>query len=120
MERRRTILLYKHYFTMFYAPLSIGVRNKIKYVFKILEGEDNIPAKFFKHIEKGLYEIRIEYEGNIYRIFCCLDEGQIIVLFNGFQKKTQKTPRKELDLAIKIMKEYFKEKEGNYERNIFK
>lgn len=99
---------------MFYTPLPIGVRNKIKYVLKVLQVEENIPVRFFKHIEsvKGLYEIRVEYESNIYRIFCCQDEGRIIVLFNGFQKKSQKTPSKEIKVATRIMKEYFKQKKG--------
>ena len=61
----------------------------------------------------GLYEIRIEYGSNIYRIFCCFDEGNIIVLFNGFQKKSQKTPQTEIQKAIKIKKEYFEEKTKN-------
>ena len=60
---------------------------------------------------EGLYEIRIEFQGNIYRIFCCFDEGQIIVLFNGFQKKSQKTPAGEIERALKIMTEYFDEKQ---------
>lgn len=55
----------------------------------------------------GLFEIRIEYESNIYRIFCCFDEGQLVVLFNGFQKKTQKTPIGEIEKAMKLKKEYF-------------
>ena len=55
----------------------------------------------------GLFEIRIEYESNIYRIFCCFDEGNIVVLFNGFQKKTQKKPKKEIEKALKIKQEYF-------------
>lgn len=58
---------------------------------------------------KGLYEIRIDYSSNIYRIFCCFDEGNLIVLFNGFQKKSQKTPQREIDKALKIMAEYFEE-----------
>ena len=64
------------------------------------------------HLEgtNGVYEIRIEFQGNIYRIFCCFDEGQVVVLFNGFQKKSQKTPSEELDKAVKIMNEYFDEK----------
>ena len=66
---------------------------------------ERVPAKFFKSIEgiKGLFEIRIEYESNIYRIFCCFDKGNLVVLFNGFQKKTQKTPTKELNKAETIM-----------------
>ena len=53
-----------------------------------------IPAKFLKSIEgtTNLYEIRVEHNGNIYRIFCCFDEGNLVILFNAFQKKTQKTP----------------------------
>jgi phage-related protein len=58
----------------------------------------------------GLFEIRVEYESNIYRIFCCFDEGKLVVLFNGFQKKTQKIPSNELDKALKIKREYFESK----------
>ena len=70
---------------------------------------EKVPEKFLKHIEgtNGLYEIRIEYQSNIYRIFCCFDKGRIIILFNGFQKKTSKTPKNELEKAMKLMKEYF-------------
>ena len=73
---------------------------------------NRIPQKFFQHLEgtNGLYEIRVEFQGNIYRIFCCFDEGQVVILFNGFQKKTQKTPSGELEKAVKIMNEYFDEK----------
>ncbi len=70
---------------------------------------DRIPRKFFQHMTgtDGLFEIRIEYQSNIYRIFCCFDKGNLVVLFNGFQKKSQKTPRKEIDKALKIKHEYF-------------
>jgi phage-related protein len=52
----------------------------------------------------------VEFQGNIYRIFCCFDDVHLVVLFNGFQKKSQKTPSNELDKAVKIMNEYFNEK----------
>ena len=58
----------------------------------------------------GLYEIRIEFESNIYRIFCCFDKGDLVVLFNGFQKKSQKTPKNEIELALKLKTEYFNQK----------
>ena len=76
---------------------------------------DRIPKKFFEFIEgtDGLYEIKIEFESNIFRIFCCFDEGFLVVLFNGFQKKTQKTPSKEIEKASKIKKEYFESKSKN-------
>jgi phage-related protein len=73
---------------------------------------DRLPVSILKSIEgrKGLYEIRIEVGNNIFRIFCCFDKGNLVILFNGFQKKTQKTPAKELDKAEKLMNEYFNEK----------
>ncbi len=73
---------------------------------------DKVPQKFLQHIEgqKGLYEIRVEAGNNIFHIFCCFDKGKIVVLFHGFQKKTQKTPKAEIDLAVKLMKEYFDNK----------
>ena len=55
----------------------------------------------------GLYEIRVEYSTNIYRIFCCFDEENIVVLFNAFQKKTQRTPLKEIEKALRLKREYF-------------
>jgi phage-related protein len=74
-----------------------------------------IPVKFFQHIPgtDGLYEIRVEFESNIYRIFCCFDRGNLVVLFNRFQKKSQKTLKSEIDKAMKIKEEYFKEKSKN-------
>lgn len=73
---------------------------------------DRVPKKFLEHISgtDGLYEIRIEYQSNIFRIFCCFDEGQLVVLFNGFQKKSQKTPQKEIDKALQLMNKYFENK----------
>jgi phage-related protein len=88
------------------------VKEKIDHVLFVVTVSERIPQKFFQHLEgtNGLYEIRVEFQGNIYRIFCCFDEGQVVVLFNGFQKKSQKTPSGELDKAVKIMNEYFDEK----------
>jgi len=90
------------------------VREKIGYVFRIIKTVDMIPQKFLKHIEgtEGLYEIRVEVGSNIFRILCCYDKGNLVVLFNGFQKKAQKTPKQEIELAEKLKKEYFKLK-GN-------
>ena len=73
---------------------------------------DRVPEKFLKHLTgaDGLYEIRIEHKSNIYRLFCCFDEGKLVALFNGFQKKTQKTPKGELDKALRLMQDYFEQK----------
>lgn len=84
--------------------------SKVKYVLSLLGTEDRLPIKFIKVIRDGLYELRISYNGNIYRIFFIFDEGQIVVLFNGFHKKTQKTPSSEIDKALKIKEEYYEYK----------
>jgi len=111
-ERFRKIILHKEYFADFYARQNVKVQDKIDYVFDIIERSENVPGKFLKHITgvQGLYEIRIEYQGNIHRVFCCFDEGRLVVLFNVFQKKTEKTPKKEIELAIKLKNEYFNSK----------
>jgi len=110
MERK--IIFYESYFQDFYLEQNSKVREKIAYVFKVINNVQNIPTKFLKHLEgtDGLYEIRIEFESNIYRIFCCFDKGNLVILFNAFQKKTQKTPKNEIDLALKLKKEYFNSK----------
>lgn len=89
--------------------MNDSVKEKIGYVFRVIETVDKVSEKFLKHIEgtDGLYEIRIELGSKIYRIFCCFDRGNLVVLFNAFQKKTQKTPRQEIELAEKLKNEYF-------------
>ena len=108
-DYKRTIVPFKDYFKEFKRTLSTDVLMKIYQVFIYIMSEDIIPVKFLKKIEgvKDLYEIRIEHNGNIYRIFCCFDEGNLVILFNAFQKKTQKTPTSEIERAIRIKEEYF-------------
>lgn len=112
MKTERQIIFYETYFQDFYLEQNSKVREKISYVFKVINSVQNIPTKFLKHLEgtDGLYEIRIVYESNIYRIFCCFDKGNLVVLFNAFQKKTQKTPKNEIELATKLKNEYFNSK----------
>ncbi len=115
MKLIRKIIFYKKYFDDFFEPLDEKVKNKIDEVLFMITIIERIPVRFFKSIEgvKGLFEIRIEFESNTYRIFCCFDRGSLVVLFNGFQKKSQKTPSKEIEKAEKIMQEYFNEQKLN-------
>jgi len=108
----RTIITYGDYFLNFYSALNEEVQEKIDYVFELVKTVDVIPKKFFQHLEgtDGLFEIRVEFESNIYRIFCFFDAGRLVVLANAFQKKTQKTPKQDLELAIKLKKQYFIDK----------
>jgi phage-related protein len=108
----RQIIFHGDYFINFYKELDIKVKQKVQYVLELIKQVDRVPEKFLSPITgyDGLYEIRIEYQSNIYRVFCCFDEGKLIVLFNGFQKKTQKTPMNEIEKAMKIKNEYFESK----------
>jgi len=111
-SRIRIISLYKDYFRHFYKKQRQSVRNKILWTFRLIETIQNVPADYLKHLTgtDGLYEIRVKSGSNIYRIFCFFEEGQIIILANGFQKKSQKTPTSEIERALKIKKEYEDEK----------
>ena len=113
MEKYRTIKLFKNYYKEFYVAQTQMVRDKINFVLKLVETQRIIPKKFFRIINgsDGIYEIKVEIDGNIYRVFCCMDGGAVVVLFHGFQKKTQKTPLREIKRAEAIKKEYFKSKE---------
>ena len=108
----RQVVAYANYFKDFKKTLSKETLQKIYQIFIYIMTQEQVPAKFLKSITGvvGLYEIRVEESGNIYRIFCCMDEGRLVILFNGFQKKTQKTPQSEIDKAEKLMKEYYNEK----------
>lgn len=109
----RQIIFYQYYFIDFYKGLDIKVKQKIQYVLELIKQMDRVPEKFLAPLTgyDGLLEIRIEYQSNIYRVFCCFDEGKLVVLFNGFQKKTQKTPKNEIERAVRLKEEYFKMKD---------
>jgi len=111
----RAIRFYKNYFIKFYSTLDISAQEKIEYVFKVIRTVDRIPQKFLRHIDEtiGLYEVRIKVASGIYRIFCCFNDSRIVILFNGFKKKSQKTPKKEIDKTIRIKREYFTNKKGD-------
>ncbi|MBA4260099.1 MAG: addiction module toxin RelE [Chitinophaga sp.] len=113
----RKLSTYGKYFFDFYNKLDEDLQEKIDWVFELVKSVDHIPKKYFQHIENsdGLFEIRIEFESNIYRIFCFFDEGNLVILINAFQKKTQKTPKSELDFAKKLKKQYFIDKKLNLE-----
>ncbi len=93
---KRRIITFGRYFGEFMEGLTAKEREKVDYGLVLLKTQDRLPTKFVKHIRDGLYELRTEYNGNIYRVFFIFDEGNIVVLFNGFQKKTQKTPSSEI------------------------
>lgn len=98
MEYIRQVIAYKRYFLDFYKRQPQKVQAKIEWILNLLQVTRQVPEKYFKHLEgtRGLYEVRIEVSGNIYRVFSFFDRGDLVVLGNAFQKKTQKTPRQEI------------------------
>lgn len=108
MNIKRQVVAYKKYFLDFYNEQPENVQTKIEWTLNLIRVTKYVPEKYFKHLEgtKGLYEIRVEVGSNIYRIFSFFDKGNLVVLGNAFQKKTQKTPKKEIEKALKIMEEY--------------
>ena len=90
MKQERTISAYKNYFTDFISSLKKEEARKIYYILDMLKVQ--------------------EYGGNIFRVFFIFDDGNIVILFNGFQKKTQKTPPSEIEKALKIKEEYYESK----------
>ena len=111
-QKYRKIVFFKSYFQNFFNQQSKKVKEKIIWTFDLIEDLQRVPETYFKHIEDtdGLYEIRVQIGSDIFRIFCFFDKGNLVVLANGFQKKTQKTSKKEIELALKIKSAYENEK----------
>jgi phage-related protein len=112
-NKKREIFFFKNYFEDFYENQTDKVKKKIIWTLKIIEELDRIPEIYFKHLKNttGLYEIRIQVGSNIFRIFCFFDLDNLVVIGHGFQKKTQKTPKKQIERAEQIKKEYYDSKE---------
>ncbi|NTW33986.1 MAG: type II toxin-antitoxin system RelE/ParE family toxin [Bacteroidetes bacterium] len=110
----RTIYVFGDYFWDFYNSQTIQVQCKIDWVIDLVKTLPQIPEKYFKHLEgtQGIYEIRIKLGSNIYRIFCFFDEGRLVILLNGFHKKTEKTPKSEIEKAERLKKQYYEDKTG--------
>ena len=106
----RIIETYKDYFWEFYNKQIGAVREKIDDTLNVVMNVQHISGRFFKHVDDGIYEIRIKVGSDIYSVFCFSDEGKLAILLNGFRKKSQKTPRNEIERAKRIRKEYYEEK----------
>jgi putative addiction module killer protein len=107
MKSERIISAYKTYFRDFIQSLTEAEARKVFYVIDMLKTQERVNAKFVKYLRDEIYELRVEHGGNIFRVFFIFDDGNVVMLFNGFQKKTQKTPEKEINKAIQLKKEYY-------------
>ena len=112
METKRELFFFKNYFKDFYDKQRPKVKKRIIWTLKVIEDVDRIPEIYFKRIEgsDGIYEIRVQSGNDIFRIFSFFDKNKLIIVGHGFQKKSQKTPQNQLNLAEKIRKEYYESK----------
>lgn len=109
----RDIFYYQNYYLEFFEKLKPEVKKKFNWTLQLIATIEKVPEKYFKHMtgSSGIFEVRVEVGSDIYRVFSFFDKGQLVIILNGFQKKTQKIPKNELKLAEKLKKQYFDEKD---------
>jgi phage-related protein len=114
-QKWRNVVYFKNYFGDFFKKQPKRIRAKIDWTIEAIEELQFVPELYLKHITntKGLYEIRVLVGNDIIRIFCFFETGKLVILINGFQKKSQKTPKREIELALKLKAEYENEKFNN-------
>ncbi|MBD3749295.1 MAG: type II toxin-antitoxin system RelE/ParE family toxin [Sphingobacteriales bacterium] len=108
----REVIAYKDYFESFLKSQPQKVQDKIFKIIEAIETLERVPSNYLKFLvgTNGLYEARIQLGSNIWRVFCFFDNDKLVILLNGFQKKTQKTPKNEIEKALKLMTEYHDQK----------
>ncbi|MAC95373.1 MAG: addiction module toxin RelE [Flavobacteriales bacterium] len=113
MKNKRELYFFKTYFEEFYDNQTDKVKNKILWTLRVIRELDQIPEVYLKYIKNssGLYEIRVQVGNNIFRVFCFFDVDNIVVIGHGFQKKSQKTPKQQIEKAEQIKREYYESKE---------
>ncbi len=108
----RDVIYYEDYYLDFFNAQREDVKKKFNWTLQLISTQDRIPEKFFKHItgSEGIFEVRVEVGSDIFRVFSFFDKENLVIIVNGFQKKAQKTPKSEIDLAERLKKQYFDEK----------
>ncbi len=111
-EFNRQVSFYENHFLDFYKKQSLIVRKKIDWTILLIKTTQIVPDKYLKHLTNtdGIWEVRVSAGNGIFRVFCFFEKGNMIILLSGFQKKTQKTPKKEIRRAEKLKKEYYENK----------
>jgi phage-related protein len=107
----RKVFYYENHFLDFFDKLKPDVQRKVIWTIKLIETIERVPEKYIKHLTgtTRLYEIRIECGSVFIVFFCFFDKGKLVILINGFHKKTQKTPKKEIEIAEKLKQKYLNE-----------
>ena len=112
MKKVREVIAFKHYFEDFLKKLPVKAQDKIFKIIEAIETFERVPTNYLKYLKgtEGLFEARAKLGSDTWRVFCFFDDGKLVILLNGFAKKSQKTPKKEIAKAERLMKEYYKEK----------
>ncbi len=108
-QKVREVVEFENHFSEFLKKQPVKVQNKIFKVIEALETLERVPSNYLKMIvgSNGLYEARIQLGSDIWRVFCFFDNGKLVILLNGFTKKTQKTPKNEIEKALQLMQKYY-------------
>ncbi len=109
----RNVLYYEEHYLNFFNELKPEVQKKFNWTLLLISTVERVPEKYLKHItgSKGLYEVRVESASDIFRVFCFFDEDKLVILLNGFQKKTWKTPKNQMKRAEQLKEQYYYEKQ---------
>ena len=108
-QKVREVVEFENHFSEFLKKQPVKVQNKIFKVIEAIETLERVPSNYLKMIvgTNGLYEARIQLGSDIWRVFCFFDNGKLVILLNGFAKKTQKTPKNEIEKASQLMQKYY-------------
>lgn len=109
VESKRTTFVFGDEFWDFYNAQSLSVQDKIDWVIGLVRTLTIVPKKYLKYIKgtDGLFEIRVQTGNNIFRVFCFFDRDKLIILLNGFQKKTDKIPKGQIERAARLKQMYY-------------
>ena len=116
-EKVREVVEFENHFSEFLKKQPEKVQNKIFKIIEAIETLERVPSNYLKMLfgTNGLYEARIQLGSDIWRVFCFFDNGKLVILLNGFTKKTQKTPKNEIEKALQLMQKYYKTKKDLHE-----
>jgi hypothetical protein len=95
-QKERNIIFYKDYFQKFFVKQKDKVKDKIIWTFELIEELQQVPETYLKHVEDtdGLYEIRIHFGNDIFRIFCFFDKSKFSCCNKRFTKEKPKNTEK--------------------------
>ena len=82
--------------------------QKVLWVLQLIEELEIVPRQYFKKLvdSEGIWEVRVQFGNDIFRLLGFFDDGTLLILTNGFAKKTQKTPSQEIALAVRRKNDY--------------